>query len=182
MHSRARSLPSLMIACVAVAASATAAAAAESCFGWATELVRQARHCVSSVLEPQLGFNYGPDNLFTRRNAWCEGAPGQGIGEWVAVRLDPPLIFQTIYLVNGYVRLPETFRNNGRVRQFDIETSNGFVTSVTLEDRPDEQVIRLPSAQRAEWIRLTIRSVYPGQRFSDTCLSGLTVDIEEYQR
>jgi len=182
MHHRARFVPSLILACVTVAASATASTAAETCFGWATELVRQARHCVSSVLGPQLGFNYGPDNLFTKRNAWCEGAPGQGIGEWVAVRLDPPLVFRTIYVVNGYVRSPDTFRNNSRVRQFEIETSNGFVTLVTLEDRPDEQAIQLPSAQRAEWIRFTIRSVYPGQRYSDTCLSGLMVDIEEYQR
>lgn len=159
-----------------------ASAAAESCYGWATELVRQAKYCVSSVLGPQLGFNYGPDNLFTRRNAWCEGASGPGIGEWVVIHLDPPLIVRTIYVVNGYVRLPDTFANNGRVKRFDIETSNGFAMSAGLADRPGEQVIQLPRAERLAWIKLTIAEVYPGKRYADTCLSGLTVDIEEYQR
>jgi hypothetical protein len=172
----------LIVACAAVGASPTGAVASESCYGWATELVREAEHCVSSVLHPRLGFNYGPDNLFTRRNAWCEGASGPGIGEWVVVRLDPPLIFRTIRLINGYVRLPETFNDHSRVRQLDIETSNGLVTKAGLEDSPDEQTIELPRAERAAWIKFTIADVFPGRRYADVCLSGLMVDLEEYQR
>lgn len=175
-------LTTSMLACASAVAFPAAAAADESCFGWATELVRQAEHCASSVRHPQLGFNYGPDNLFTKHNAWCEGIPGNGMGEWVVVRFDPALVFRTIRVINGYVRLPETFTDNGRVRRFDIETSNGFVMSASLEDRRDEQTIQLPNAQRADWIRFTIADVYPGEKHDDTCLSGLMVDIEEYQR
>ena len=98
--------------------TATPAHAVEYCYGWATELVVEAQHCSSSVLPPQMGTNYGPDNLFTERGAWCEGVPGSGIGEWFMVRLRPSLFFQTIYVVNGYSKSPEAFRNNGRVKQF----------------------------------------------------------------
>lgn len=178
----ATALSTLIVTGTAVFGLPNASAAAEICYGWATELVRQAQHCVSSALGPQRGFNYGPDNLFTRRNAWCEGARGRGIGEWVAVRLDPPLIVRTVYVVNGYVRTPETFASNGRVKQFAIETSNGLVMSASLKDRADEQVIQLPRPERMAWIKFTISDVYPGKRYADTCLSGLTVDIEEYQR
>jgi hypothetical protein len=171
-----------IVACAAALASPAGTAASESCYGWATELVRDAQHCVSSVLRPQLGFNHGPDNLFTKRNAWCEGAPGPGIGQWIAVRLDPPLIIRTIHVVNGYVRSPRTFADNGRVKQFAIETSNGFVMKANLEDRADEQIIRLPREQRAAWIKFTIAGVYPGRKHANTCVSGLMVDIEEYQR
>jgi hypothetical protein len=172
----------IIAVCTTVAASSAELTPTEFCYGWATELVRQAEHCASSVRHPQLGFNYGPDNLFTKRNAWCEGAAGQGIGEWVVIRLDPPLIFRKIYVVNGYVRLPKTFSDNSRVKRIDIETSNGFAMSALLEDRPDEQTIQLPKAERADWIKFTIKDVYRGEKYEDTCLSGLMVDIEESQR
>jgi hypothetical protein len=177
----AASIASIVVGCAAAVSQSTGSRAAESCYGWATELVREAEHCVSSVRHPQLGFNYGPDNLFTERGAWCEGAQGQGIGEWVRVRFDPALRFRTVYLRNGHVRTPDTFVNNSRVKRLEIETSNGFATSVAIEDRP-EQVIRLPQAQRAEWIKFTIKDVYPGKKYTDACLSKLLVDIEEYQR
>ncbi len=154
----------------------------ESCYGWATELVTAAQHCVSSVLPPQRAINYGPDILFKQQGAWCEGVPGHGIGEWVEVRLQPRLFFQSIYVVNGYAKSTETFRNNGRVKRFQIQTSDGLTTTATLEDRPGEQTIRLPRKANASWVRLTIAEVYPGERYLDTCLSGLVVDIEEYQR
>jgi len=177
-----RSVVSLTIVCAAGAVSTIGSVAKEICYGWATELVRQARHCVSSVLPPQLGFNYGPENLFTKRNAWCEGVRGNGIGESVVVRLDPPLIFRTVYVTNGYTRSSETFADNNRVKKFKIETNNGLTMTARLVDRPDEQIIRLPRPQRAAWVKFTITGVYSGRRYRNTCISGLMVDIEEYQR
>jgi hypothetical protein len=173
---------SLIIGGMAVAAAATELTANEYCYGWATELVRQAEHCVSSVRRPQLGINYGPNNLVNERGGWCSGAPGDGIGEWILVRFDPGMVFQSIYARNGYAQSPVAFAESSRVKQLQIETSNGFTTTAMLEDHSRQQVIRLQSQQQADWIKFTISEVYPGGRYEGVCLGMLGVDIEEYQR
>ena len=154
----------------------------EYCYDWTTELVTAAQHCVSSVLGPQQNNNYGPINLFLERGAWCEGTSRSGIGEWIIIRFNPSLFFQTIYVINGYTKSAETFRNNSRVKQFRIDTSDGVVTYANLEDHPYEQVIHLPQKEKGSWIRFTITDIYRGEKYSDTCLSKLLVDIEEFQR
>ena len=161
---------------------ATMSWASEYCYDWATELVTAARHCVSSVLAPQQNNNYGPANLFQERGAWCEGTSQSGIGEWITVRFNPSLFFQRIYVINGYAKSVDTFRNNSRVKQFRIDTSSGLVTYVDLKDNPREQIIHLPQKVNASWIRFTVTDIYRGKKYSDTCLSKLIVDIEEYQR
>ena len=177
-----RGIAVFCLAGLSLASVLGSAFANETCYGWATELVIEAQDCVSSVLPPQMGINYGPDVLSKQEGAWCEGVPGYGNGEWIEIRFRPDRFFQSIYLVNGYAKSAETFLNNSRVKQFKINTSDGLVTIANLQDHSREQIIRLPRKVKASSIRLTIIDVYRGAKYADTCLSKLVVDIEEYQR
>ena len=139
------------------------------------------RLCVSSVLPPQAGRDYGPLNLMgttEEGGAWCEGARGGGAGESITMYFKPATRVRAVVLANGYTRTEDTFRRNGRIKRARVETSGGHKANVTLKDIRDEQRIAIPTGM-AEWVRITILDVYPGIRSSDTCVTEFSVDFGE---
>lgn len=170
-----------MIALVAAAVGlAQAADAVETCHEQPHQFGKS-RICVSSVLPPQGSNKYGPDNLvgLTDDGAWCEGAPGPGIGERITYTIDTPQLFRTVLITNGYAKSSEAFRRNGRVKRMRVETDRGFKKSVTLKDTSEPQKIVLPKAKMAQ-VRFTIEEVYPGTSGSDTCISLVSPNLEEF--
>jgi hypothetical protein len=138
------------------------------------------RLCMSSVLAPQAGNTYGPQSIFDGDDkAWCEGVVGYGIGETITLHYKPAVRLQQFSFINGYSKSPEAFHTNSRVKQFRIQTSDGFATVVTVKDTQEDQTIKLPRAVKPAWVRFTILDVYPGTRGSDTCISGIYANLEE---
>lgn len=132
-------------------------------------------YCASSVLSPQAGNTYGPQNLFDGRleTAWVEGKQGQGAGEWVVVELAAPLEIAAIQLLNGYHKNRDVFVKNSRVKGLKLSLSNGVTKTVELEDRDGIQEIKLPQGQAISWVQLVLQSTYPGSKFADTAISEL---------
>jgi hypothetical protein len=141
------------------------------------------RTCVSSVLAPQAGNSYGPDKLGggydKPEGAWCEGVDGTGAGEAITLHQKPNNKIGSMTFVNGYAKTPELFKANGRVREARIETSTGYTKTITLKDTPQQQTVRIPAA-KVSWLRLTILSVYPGSRASDTCVTAFWFNQDEF--
>ena len=167
---------------------------------------------VSSELSPSPeGFGkYGGHHLFDgdKKTAWVEGVPGAGIGERIRVIVPGPL--DHIAVVNGYAKSPGIFRANNRVREIRVSAfavrmpPEGRVTEkgtpvtflsrlasfpVTLEDTAATRKISLPQTWREKTagqypiaMEIEIRSVYPGARFDDTCLSELTLVFDRKTR
>lgn len=141
----------------------------------------ETRFCVSSALASEAENKFGPE-IFVEgddKKAWCEGVIGYGIGESVTIHFKPAVRMQEITFVNGNQKSDETFKNNSRVKLLRIQTSDGFVTAVTLPDKKDGHVIKLPRAVKPQWIRFTIADVYPGARGSDTCIAGIFPNLEQ---
>lgn len=160
------------------------AAQAEICakFG-STQYARDWSICASSVLPAQGTQEFGPGNLAKEDgSAWCEGAAGDGIGEWVELRYGRRVRFRTLMIANGYSRSKATYADNGRVRQVRIQTDDGVSAAATLRDNDAHQEVRLPRWSNATRVRLTIIAVYPGAGARDTCLAALTPDLEETDR
>jgi hypothetical protein len=91
-------------------------------------------------------------------------------------------------MTNGYQKENSSLKNsrkaywrNARVRRVLIENNSGLRFTATLEDKMDAQKIRLPGWVEAGVLRLTILSVYPGSHYSDTCLTLMWPDLEEYR-
>jgi hypothetical protein len=141
----------------------------------------ETQFCVSSVLAPQGDNKYGPENFIDGEGgkAWCEGVTGYGIGESVTIRFKPAVRVQEFTFLNGYPKTDDTFKNNSRVKQFRIQTSDGFATAVTVPDSKDGHTIKLPRPAKPQWVRFTIAEVYPGARGSDTCISGILPNLEQ---
>ena len=129
---------------------------------------------------PQGGRSYGPLNAAgDRQTAWVEGARGDGIGQWLMIRWDSEQVFQTLWINNGYGRAARIYRGNNRVARARITTSDGITLDVTLLDQNEKQRIRLPRRAKARWVRITIGSVYRGNRWRDTAIGGFRADLEE---
>lgn len=90
-----------------------------------------------------------------------------GLGEYLEIPLTEPTDIKAIRIRNGYQKRNELYFRNGRVKELIVDVSAGPRQSnqrYSLADLPDYQTLSLPVAG-ATRIRLTIGSVYPGERF-----------------
>ena len=134
------------------------------------------RYCVSSVLEPQYGFNYLPRNLVDTdlKTAWVEGKTGNGEGESLVVELGGMRTVTAIQVMNGYHKNERLFLANSRVHTAELQFSNGNSRRISLADAPGLQTIEV-GQQKADWVRFAIRSVYPGENYKDTAITEFRV-------
>jgi len=138
--------------------------------------------CASSALSSQNGIAYGPSKVFDgdESTAWVEGVSGSGEGQWLRLRFDGEMAFQSLFVTNGYNKSQKAFQNNGRVREVRIQTADNFDKKFSLPDKIGSQEIRLPRKVNSSWVKITIVSVYPGAKWKDTAISEFQVDLEEH--
>ena len=141
------------------------------------------RYCASSMLAPQFGNDYGVSHLFSNSlsEAWVEGRPGHGVGEWVTIDFPELRQVRAIIVRNGYQKNADIFRKNGRVRRLRLVFSQGETHVVTLQDGMDLQTLQLERPVRAYWVQFVIEDVYPGSTYTDTALTKLFVTSDPAQ-
>lgn len=165
---------------IAAALALTAPARAEICVDVPPgQFTPNARICASSALKPQGANTYGPENLRDDTDkAWCEGAPGDGQGEYVRIGWAEPVTFNSIIVGNGYQKSREAYLNNARARTVRIETGDGLSFAAELPDGGKHHTIRLPRAVKTDSLRLTIVDVYRGDKHADLCLFYFAPNFE----
>jgi len=138
-------------------------------------------YCVSSVLPASSKWSYGPDHLVSQndgRLAWCENAPGNGIGETVTVRIDGGIPYRRFWIGNGYGKTQKSYFENARPHKVRITTDRGVDTTIVLPDQSEVLPYYLPEPWAERWLRLEILSVYTGSKYKDTCLDYIAPDLE----
>ena len=148
----------------------------------------------SSVLSEntKLGYvEYSPDNLLTKlfyrwadiayyieydniTPVWAEGKEDYGIGEYLDIEFKWEA--DELQILNGFVDFSrmDLYEKNSRVKTVLIESeSPKFKKEYELEDVVKYNLIKLP--QKTNKIRITIKDVYPGSKYKDTCLSSILV-------
>ncbi len=140
-------------------------------------------YCVSSVLKPQFGNSYGPENLFRgpASNAWVEGQQGNGVGEWITVEFEGMRTVRSIVVRNGYQKSSDIFGKNNRVRHLRAVFSQGETQTLTLQDRNGSDTLTLPKPVKAYWVKFIIDDVWAGNRYTDTAITKLVVNSEPAQ-
>lgn len=130
----------------------------------------------SSSLPSEGGNTYGPANLFdgSLDTAWQENAPGGGEGEWVRFDFGSEVTVSTMEIANGYQKDGPRFTGNARVETLQLEYSDGTTQQVRLYDDTGFQEVAT-QAKPTEWLRLTILSVYEGDRWDDAALSEVHI-------
>ena len=139
----------------------------------------------SSSQKPQGHFNYNAGNAhdFNHRSVWVEGAPGQGIGEWLEYEFPGscPRI-TTVNILNGHVKTDKVWRENSRVKSLKMYYMGKPYAILELEDSRtlqcfDVGVLGPHDAAAPNWtLRFEILDVYPGEKYQDTVISELYFD------
>jgi hypothetical protein len=103
---------------------------------------------------------------------WIARSSRAGVGEWVRLDFRHRTGFSALYLINGWAdpREERRFRQYNRVKDVTLELSDGTRLSVAVRDTPVRQRIRFGRAVEANWIKMTIRSVYEGDGTEHTAL------------
>lgn len=137
-------------------------------------------YCVSSILKPHGDLEYGPHGIADGKEstAWCEGVPGNGKGQWIEMRIDRGSSFRRLLIQNGYGKTAKTYRNNGRLKTVGISVDGSAARTVELTDTHDIAPIELPNVGLYRHVRITILDVYPGEKYSDTCVDYVSPDFE----
>jgi hypothetical protein len=137
-------------------------------------------YCVSSQLGDQYGNSYSPRNLLdgNSQTAWCEGVAGNGEGETVTVIVEGGPSFRRLIIGNGYGKSRKSYYDNARARLIQITTDAGLRTQHELIDQSPPLPVYLPQVGSYRWVEIKILSVYPGQKYTDTCLGFIVPDFE----
>ena len=119
-----------------------------------------------------------------------------------AITPDNIVSFHSIMIVNGYARNETTWRNNARVKILRLYVGDRHWCDLHLSDVIKPQIFELPDDMRImphtsgkkveqprEWRELhhngpvyqtelsfEIKEVYPGERYEDTCITGIALD------
>jgi hypothetical protein len=134
----------------------------------------------SSVRKPMKGNLYFPNFAFDDNpsTAWCEGASGTGIGEWINFEFDRAVKLRQIKIQPGYFKNAQVWRDNNRVREALLEFSDGTSKTASFSDQMQTQTVDV-GLKQTRWVRITIEDVFNGAHDSeDTLISEVSFVTE----
>lgn len=156
---------------------------------WVTYVERGGRWLVShrnyqasasSTLPADGNLDYEPGNLNddTWDNAWSEGKPGPGIGEWLELKPQVPKPLVAIEMQPGYVKNDALFQANPRPKKVRVQLNGEHEFIAEIPDRNDNARIPVGGyAKPVHTVRLTFEEVWKGSRFEDLCVSSLALQV-----
>ncbi|MEK7667712.1 MAG: hypothetical protein AAB409_03600 [Gemmatimonadota bacterium] len=169
---------------------------------WATSYLGPSGRPPGDPRDPAWRCQYNPQYGIDddSSSAWCEGVQGDGIGEVLILptayfedRLNAvraPWRLTGLRIWAGFGKSPALFRANNRLREVrlavvrklaaprgdSIDVQIADQRTFELQDLDGWQDVSLPEIRFDEsfyFLALEIRSVYPGARYHDTCISGI---------
>lgn len=119
---------------------------------------------------------YPVENIFDNNpnSAWVKGKPGDGIGEWIEVGFEPEFTLSQIKIINGYAKSKEIYSANNRVKKVVVNFSNGKSQEfILLDGTLGFQALKLPKPVKVDSLKITIKDIYQGTKYNDTCISEI---------
>lgn len=113
--------------------------------------------------------------LNSKHKPWVEGVPGYGINEYIEIKSN--IAVDQMQILNGYVDLTrfDLYKKNSRVKTFLYEDlDNNIKYDIELTDDVKFQNFQLEKPTKH--IRLTIKEVYKGEKWDDTCVSSIILE------
>lgn len=125
----------------------------------------------SSVRKQDKGNFYFPSFAFDKNlnTAWCEGASGAGVGEWIDFQFHDEVSLRQIKIQPGYFKTPQIWQDNNRVAAALVEFSDGTSQTARFSDEMQTQTIEV-GLKQTRWVRITIEDVYAGAHDSEDTL------------
>lgn len=137
----------------------------------------------SSTLRPVETYNADKAKDWERGTAWVEGKEGDGVGEYLVLKLKKPAPITQIGLIPGYAKSRDAYFNNNRVAQMTAVINGDYKVTSTIPDEFTSYNLQHPKAYHfidisgygkpVNTIKLIIDKVHPGAKFQDTCISEI---------
>ncbi len=145
----------------------------------------------SSTLKSQGDNVYDANNAhdLNYKTAWVEGAPGDGVGQFLLYKFAPenPRINEII-VVNGYVKSQTAWANNARAKKLKLYVNDRPYAILNLRDQRaaqhfqvdpigngDRDFTKLKS--QPEWhLKFEILEVYKGLKYDDLAIAEIYFD------
>jgi hypothetical protein len=131
----------------------------------------------SSSLGEDNGVNYDVENVADNKlsTVWVEGEQGSGLGSSVSVELGAPAAVRGFKIWNGNWYTPDFWQRHNRIKDVEVEFSDGTKQSFTLKDEMAAEEVVFAKPVTTSSLKLKVKSVYGGSTFPDTCISELQV-------
>lgn len=106
---------------------------------------------------------------------WTEGAEGNGLGEWILFTFKDRYRLDSISICGGCRTDEKRYYDNARPKKVTLTFSDGSSFAYTLNDNEflSEQYIHFDTPIITESVKITIDSVYPGEKYEDTVISDV---------
>ncbi len=126
----------------------------------------------SSLVEGDL--THSPERMLDGNlsTAWSEGVNGSGIGQSVIVVFSETVHIQYLVISAGYHKSDDLYHFNARPHTISLRFSDESVETIELKDVMEEQTFYLGD-KNTTFVQLTIDTIYPGTKWSDTCITEL---------
>lgn len=134
----------------------------------------------SSVRKPEKGNVYFPNLAFDGNpaTAWCEGASGAGIGEWLRFDFDREVTLKSIKVQAGYFKNIEVWAKNNRVAVARFDFSDGTSKNFSIADEMTSQTFEV-GRTKTRWVKITIEDFHVGNSDAeDTLVSEVSFVTE----
>lgn len=128
--------------------------------------------------------SYGPYNVLDGQYDTAWNTPN-GPGQWIKLSASSPQKVKGIKILNGYTKYSTgygmwIYYANSRPKNITVTFSDGTSVNKTLSDVFDKsnyiyQEVDFGGIKTTDYIKITINSIYPGNKWDDCCISEITV-------
>lgn len=138
----------------------------------------QATASSTKAAEGDLDYDAANLNDDSTENAWSEGKPGPGVGEWLELKPEISKPLTAIILSPGHMGSDELFKANARPKKVRVQLNGEHEFTAEIPDRND--IARIPVvgyAKPVNTVRLTFDDVWKGAKTEDLCVSSVALEV-----
>ncbi len=107
---------------------------------------------------------------------WCEGVEGGGVGEWIEYWWEKERALSRVTITPGLADKEDLYRANARPTELELTYSTRVSEVIELTDLMKAQSFELNPGGPVTFVRMTIKSVYPGEKWDDCCIAEINFE------